>query len=63
ALSKETINELIDQVYQFSRMYWKSEKQENLPVTLKYPEMAAQIFPHFESNIMPEFGQKNLWFL
>lgn len=57
------VKKLIDQVYQFSRMYWKSVKQQNLPVTLKYPEMVAQIFPHFDSNIMPEFGQKNLWFL
>ncbi len=61
--SKETIQELIDQVYQFSRMYWKSNKQQNLPVTIKYPEMAAELFSHFEHSTLPEFGQKNLWFL
>lgn len=57
------IKDLIDQVYQFSRMYWKSVRQQNLPVTIKYPEMVAEIFPHFESNTMPEFGKNNLWFL
>jgi hypothetical protein len=57
------IKDLIDQVYQFSRMYWKSVRQQNLPVTIKYPEMVAEIFPHFESNILPEFGKNNLWFL
>lgn len=60
---KDTIQELIDQVYQFSRMYWKSNKQQNLPVTIKYPEMAAELYSHFEHPTLPEFGQKNLWFL
>ena len=57
------VKELIDQVYQFSRMYWKSVRQQNLPVTIKYPEMVAEIFPHFDSKILPEFGKNNLWFL
>jgi len=57
------IKELIDQVYQFSRMYWKSISQQNLPVTTLYPEMVAEIFPHFESDTLPEFGKNNLWFL
>ena len=57
------IRELIDQVYQFSRMYWKSISQQNLPVTTKYPEMVAKIFPHFQNEHLPEFGKNNLWFL
>ena len=59
----EVVRELIDQVYQFSRMYWKSISQQNLPVTTKYPEMVAEIFPHFEYNHLPDFGKENLWFL
>lgn len=60
---ENTVTELIDQVYQFSRMYWKSVSQQNLPVTIKYPEMVAQIYPHFQTNTLPEFARKNLWFL
>jgi hypothetical protein len=60
---KLVIKELIDGVYQFSRMYWKSVRQQNLPVTIKYPEMAAEIFSHFDADSLPPFGQKNLWFL
>ena len=56
------IGELIDQVYQFSRMYWKSISQQNLPVTTIYPEMVAKIFPYFDREELPEFGKKNLWF-
>jgi Piwi domain len=57
------IRDLIDQVYQFSRMYWKSVSQQNLPVTTKYPEMVAEIFPHFDIQNLSDFGKENLWFL
>ena len=59
----EEVKKLIDQVYQFSRMYWKSVSQQSLPVTTKYPEMVAEIFPHFEGGKLYDFGKKNLWFL
>jgi hypothetical protein len=61
--NRQNVNEVIDQVYQFSRMYWKSVRQQNLPVTIKYPEMVAQIFPFFEGDKIPDFGKNNLWFL
>lgn len=54
---------LMRQVYQFSRLYWKSVSQQPLPVTVKYPEMVAEMFPWFESLTLPSFGRKNLWFL
>ena len=60
---EKAINDIIDQVYQFSRMYWKSISQQNLPVTIKYPAMVAEIFTHFESDFIPSFGQNSLWFL
>nr|WP_320117681.1 Piwi domain-containing protein [uncultured Marinifilum sp.] len=60
---KGTMKDIVDQVYQFSRLYWKSVSQQNLPVTIKYPEMLAEIFPHFDSRVIPQFGRKNLWFL
>jgi Piwi domain len=57
------IEKLIDQVYQFSRMYWKSVSQQNIPVTIAYPEMVANIFSHFKQDYIPDFGKNNLWFL
>ena len=57
------IDLLIDQVYQFSRMYWKSVSQQNIPVTISYPEMVAQMFPYFKQPQIPEFGTDKLWFL
>lgn len=63
-LDQNTIRQLIDQVYQFSRIYWKSVSQQNLPVTTKYPEMVAEIAPYFNANHIPESSDyHNLWFL
>lgn len=54
---------LIDQVYQFSRVYYKSVKQQNLPVTISYPAMLAEIYSHFKDEHLNEFARTNLWFL
>ena len=59
----DLVEQLIDQVYQFSRMYWKSTDQQSLPVTIKYPEMVASIYPYFQHDKLPDFGKENLWFL
>lgn len=57
------IKKLIDQVYQFSRLNWSSVRQSSMPVTLKYPEIIAKIFPHFTGDVIPDFGKQNMWFL
>lgn len=62
ALREVETKQLIDQVYQFSRMYWRSIKQQNLPVTVKYPEMVAKIAPYFQDEFS-ELALDNLWFL
>jgi hypothetical protein len=57
------LDKLIDQVYQFSRMYWKSVAQQNLPVTILYPQMVAEMFPYFKTPVLSDFGKETLWFL
>lgn len=58
----QVIEDLLTQVYQFSRLYWKSLRQQNVPITIKYPEMLAQIAPRFK-NSLPEHAKDKLWFL
>ena len=58
----DVVLELLTQVYQFSRLYWKSLRQQNVPITIKYPEMVAQIAPCFEKGV-PEDAKDKLWFL
>ncbi len=63
AEENQILGELLEQVYQFSRLYYKSVRQQALPITIKYPEMLATIAPHFSDEAIPVFGKKNLWFL
>jgi hypothetical protein len=62
-LDHHEIQKLIEQVYQFSRLYWKSLRQQNVPITILYPEMVAEIAPNFESGTIPAHGKDILWFL
>ncbi len=59
---ENVITELLTQVFQFSRLYWKSLKPQNVPITIKYPEMVAQLVPRFKNDIDEEAKNK-LWFL
>ena len=55
--------ELLTQVYQFSRLSCKTVKQQNMPVTTLYPELAARIVPFFNGKCIPEAGRKQMGFL
>ncbi len=57
------VRELIDQVYQFSRMYWKSVRQRNKPVTIEYSELVAKMIAHFNNKELEPFARNSLWFL
>ena len=62
-LTKKDTIDIITQVYQFCRLYWKSVKMQNVPITIAYPELVAQYVPHFNDEDLPEFGKHNLWML
>ena len=64
-LSIEDSKSLIDQVYQFSRMYWVSVKQKGKPVTVLYSKRIAEFTSSFDNNILPSSNtaKKTLWFL
>ena len=63
AISNEDIEMLLMQICRFSQLYWKSVSRQWMPVTLRYPEMLAQIVPHFKYRDLSDTGQENLWFL
>ena len=60
---REWLEELLEQVYRFSRLNWRSVSIKSLPVTVSYPEMVAKKFPFFDGDVIPEFGKRNFWFL
>ena len=59
----QIIRDLIDQVYQFSRMYWKSVRQRNLPVTIEYSKIIAGMVANFKEKELVPFARNSLWFL
>jgi hypothetical protein len=62
-LDSVDIEPLLVQICKFSQLYWKSVSAQPLPVTLRYPEMLAQIVPHFSHQELPQAGKETLWFL
>lgn len=59
----QVVRDLIDQVYQFTRMYWKSVRQRNLPVTIEYSKLIASMVSNFEDKELVPFAKNSLWFL
>lgn len=57
--------ELLSQVYEFSRLYWKGLKQRSQPVTTQYAKMIAKFAAHFENGSIPsnEISQHTAWFI
>ena len=59
------VREILNQVYEFSRIYWKSIRQRNKPVTIEYSELIAKVVSQFHDNKLPDSqtATKSLWFL
>ena len=60
-----THKELLNQVYEFSRLYWKGLKQKSQPVTTQYAKMIANFAIHFNNGNIPinESTQSTAWFI
>lgn len=59
-----THNELISQIYEFSRLYWKSIKQQSQPVTTEYAKLVAEFSAHFNGDIPNNtISTKTPWFI
>lgn len=59
----ELVERLMRQVYEFCLLHWRSVKQPRVPVTVAYPRMVAEIFPWFDSDVLPDAARRSLWFL
>lgn len=59
------VRDILDQVYEFSRIYWKSVLQRSKPVTIEYSEIIAEIVSQFNSKRLPntKAATSSLWFL
>lgn len=57
------VQELLEQIYAFSYLHWRSVRQSPLPVTVKYLALIASFMPWFELNFLPPHGRTRPWFL
>lgn len=64
-LTNDDVRQLIDEAYQFSRMYWVSVRQKGKPVTVLYSERVAAFGAAFPEQALPrsEVATTSLWFL
>lgn len=60
---REMIRTLIDQVYYFSKLYYKSLLHQNLPVTVVMLDQMAEFIPRFETPKIPDFGMNIPWMI
>jgi len=58
-------NDIISQVYEFSRLYWKSLKQKAQPVTIIYSKLIAEYMANFDLKNLPDnqVAKKTVWFI
>lgn len=60
---RELVPRLMQQLYDFSLLHWRSINQPRLPVTIAYPQYLARIFPYFDAETLQDMGRRMLWFL
>jgi hypothetical protein len=59
----DLVGRLMQQLYDFSLLHWRSVSQPRLPVTIAYPQYLARVFPRFEAESLQGIGKTSLWFL
>lgn len=62
-LDSDTIKELIEQVFQYSKLNYRTLAQQNLPITLLAVELLADYVPYFNQKRIPEPVKHLPWFL
>lgn len=62
-LDSDTIKELIEQVFQYSKLNYRTLAQQNLPVTLLAVELLADYVPYFNQKRIPDAIKHLPWFL
>jgi hypothetical protein len=64
-LPDDDVKQLVDEAYQFSRMYWVSVRQKSKPVTVLYSERVATFSAAFPNQSLPQtkVATTSLWFL
>ncbi|MDY0077672.1 MAG: Piwi domain-containing protein [Bacteroidales bacterium] len=60
---EQTVKALLQQVYDFTRLYWRSVRQPSVPVTIDYPRMLVSQTAWFKDSALPGGLEERPWFL
>ncbi|MDA3942625.1 MAG: Piwi domain-containing protein [Bacteroidetes bacterium] len=60
---EQTVKGLLQQVYDFSRLYWRSVNQPAMPVTVEYPRLLVEQTAWFDGSSIPGGLSELPWFL
>jgi hypothetical protein len=60
---EEQVQGLLQQLYDFSHLHWRSLRQPSIPVTVMYPTLLASHIPWFAGAGMTDAANKRIWFL
>lgn len=61
--NNDIVSTLMQQIYDFCFLYYRSVKHARLPVTIVYPELLAGIMPWFKHEVLQERNEGRMWFL
>jgi hypothetical protein len=61
--NRATLLTLMQQVYDFCFLYYRSVKHARLPVTIVYPELLAGLMPYFRDEVLQEEREGRMMFL
>ncbi len=61
--NEEQVQGLLQQVYDFAHLHWRSLRQPSVPVTVLYPSLLASHVAWFEGTGMTETSSNKIWFL
>ncbi len=59
----DRVEALLQQLYDFSHLHWRSIRQPSIPVTVMYPTLLASHIAWFAGAGMTDAANKRIWFL
>jgi hypothetical protein len=62
-LHEDLVQDLLQQLYDYCFMNWRSVRTSRIPATVKYPSLLASYVAYFKSSQLPEEGRRRLWVL
>lgn len=61
--NRQVVEDIMQQLHDFTHLHWRSLAQPRIPVTIAYPKYLAHLSPHFRAQLVSTQTLEGLWFL